>query len=1172
MSSSPSHCLQPPSLPTSISVPEDLSESGVQLHLQRASSKQHSPVLSPSASPSPSVSVRVPQVITTRYSTEDLRGGGPPHNERGSGENPLEKSKQILHVRVNGDEDRRVEEEEEEEEEVEEEEEDDLCQSVSAPHLVGEGGEKQKSSGSKQRGEDRLGTDKAEDVVSPVHRKTKREVVFGDSSRSVLETKTGGSSGSDHPPTATGHTRVKSHRRSQSMSVVELGINPDDSSEKIGGGRQVDGVLRKNRGSSMLKPNSRRSPLMEGSQSSSASASRSNSIKENRSRASSLLTDASSLHESGESTSEDDTMELSGISCASLEGPDTHDDEASTATPLVNEAEQERLLPPPTDSPDGGLGGVILRGKKSRSRTSQEYRHSADVLSMYKDELEVNLAPSARRLNSESVEKTGEDAPPSQDLNESANDPEKSRPIGDSVFEHDVALSDVEVKVQSDDNLSQDKLTLKLTLKLTPSPKEGKKKSKRSPRFSRKAYTMKEGVPSSPKKVLTRGLTKEDVTPVVGKMKSILNSRGSQEDESKSQSEKPSSGEIATSPGGESTSLDRVPRSPVTSVKSNGTTTTPSGHTPFKYNASPLSLKTAGSHASVPPRASPPLSPPSPSRHSTSTSPTTLHPSSDIQPGTITKSSSERTLTKSNPTPSLHAAKKSKGKSVSLDGSAASVKEILNVKNTIAEPLQEENTEDDELAEHDHKTETAGKKESSKAKMLRDNIFRRSKSRKKALTLLGSGPNVEKAINESYSKGSGGTGAVRAKSAKQRPKLDDVFFPTSPSKSHSTEQEGGEGGEGKGSPRRKMGREHRRDSDSSLINSPTKTSHDLPLTEVDEHKVPPPTPDHNTLSPGPMENTSDSDREEVAQQLVRSMSESYPELKIEEETNWQRTMDRRVLRKMNKHERDRQNIIHELIQTERHHLRALHVLKLVFKSQMEKYLSEESLSVMFPELDNLIEISRSFLDRLEERRGKEGANVIIDDISDILLEEFTAENRERIVNTFGEFCTYHLMATEMYKEQLKKKQFGRLVQHLYRVKECQRLYLTDYYTSVSQRLTKMVQFLARLVKKTDVLKLDHAERLRQCERELESLVTAVNQHVDNRKNRIELEQIQERLEIALPRTVAKHPVLKRMRDLNLTAQGRRLIKTGDALLIHGHGKQLCELSNARNTHSGHLYI
>ena len=1030
----------------------------------------------------------------------------------------------------------------------EEEEDDELCQSVSAPHLMADSDEEPSDVQHIDNGD------------APANKKGansgqgSKKVMFGSNNDEGNEGSANGHSPVDRSDsTPTGRSRKKSHRRSQSMSVVELQSIPTSDMKTLleTGGEEEGKTTRKGIKSSTLKPT--HSPLAESSdQHSSASASRSSSMKDNRSRASSLLTDASSMHESDDTMSEeDDTMpELSGLSCASLEGGDAEDQAATTTTPLVNEAEQEHLRPLPHDSADGGRLNVVLRGKKGRPRFSQELRYSADILTSYKDEIEGNpilTGPASRRLNSESIderkdlEESGGAYPSNEQLVDNGKvEQEKGRIANDSVFDHDVALSDVDVRVQSDDSLSQGKSSPTL------SPAHRDTKRRRSPLLGRRHHTVREGTPPTPKNKLVRGLTKEDVTPVIGKMRSILNSRGEELPSEESHQPEPD----ATSPGGGSTSLDRVPRSPV--VKTNGTTT-PTPSSSSSYQVSPLS-KTANS-AHPQPTSPPPHSPPSPSRQISS--PPALSSSTSNSLGSVPKSSSDKMLNSSYSVPS-RSSKKPKTKSLSLDQGSPAMKDILSMRNAVAEPLPEEFLEEEE-----EEQKPAGKKDTSKVKLIRDNFIRRSKSRMKALTILGGGPDVEKAISESYSKGSGGTGAVRAKSAKQRPKLNDVFPQQELSKKSPQHKSGDnkpgmeDGKETKRTPPRKLGAEHRRDSDSSLINSPTHSGFDHSLSIVDESQKGQGSPDPNNLSPAPPENLSDSDREEVAQQLVRSMSQSHPELELMEETSWTKTIDRRVLRKMNRNERDRQNIIHELIQTERHHYRALHVLKLVFKTQMEKYLSEESLDVMFPQLDNLIDISRSFLDRLEERRGKEGASIIIiQDISDILLEEYTGDKRERILDTFGEFCTYHLIATEMYKEQLKKKPFGRLVQQLYRVKECQRLYLPDYYTTVSQRLTKMVQFLSRLVKKTDVLKLDHTDRLRQCQQELESLVAAVDQRVNERKNQMELEQIQEKLEISLPRTAAKNPVLRSMRDLNLMAQNRRLIKRGDTLLIHGHGKQL----------------
>ena len=1031
------------------------------------------------------------------------------------------------------------------------EDEGELCQSVSAPHLGGDSEEEEEEGG---RADTTSRTDKVTPNVSvTANYSSKQESPIQDVStgkRVMFDRQRGtpGNSGGNDghktvertESTPAGRNRKMTHRRSRSLSVVELGLpqlEPNSpGAPSVEGGDRERGMKR-NQGAATLKPS--RSPLLESTQSSdqhsSASASRSNSIKDNRSRASSLLTDASSLHESEDLTSEEeDTMpELSGLSGASLD--EQTGSAATSVTPVANEAEQERLKPS-RDSPDRGrVGDVVLRVRNGRSRVSQEARYSADVLTSYKNELEANpvlSGPGSRRLNSESINEM-KGARGEQSADDAGSTLEKGGSIAnDSVFDHEVALSDVDVRVQSDDGFSQGKPSPSPS----PSPhRDSKKKIQRSPFLGRRPHTMREKTPPTPKNKLTRGLTKEEVTPLVGKMRSIL----SIEVGGDAPPEEPRPDPDANSPGGGSTSLDRLPRPPA-SNKTNGTT-------PFSrttQQATPTSPPTSPARQLS--------SPPAVSFRTSSTAPN--------DQGPIPKSSSDKTLSGARPPLHKHSAKKPKTKTMSLDGSSQVVRDIQSMRNAVAEPLPEEALEEEEDIR-------PGKKDTSKVKMIRDNIIRRSKSRMKALTILGGGPDVEKAISECYYKGSGGTGAIRAKSAKQRPKLNDLFIPPEPPTSGSPqhqsrekeegEEEEEEGKKEKKRDRKKLGPEHRRDSDSSLIHSPTNSAFDHSLSVVGEsgQKVAGCT-DPNSLSPAPPENLSDSDREEVSQQLVRSMSQSHPELEVREDTEWQRTVDRRVLRKMNKHERDRQNIIHELIQTERHHYRALHVLKLVFKSQMEKHLSEESLSIMFPELDNLIEISWSFLDRLEERRGKEGSNVIVQDISDILLEEFTTEKRERILNTFGEFCTYHLIAVEMYKEQLKKKQFGRLVQQLYRVKECQRLYLPDYYTSVSQRLTKMVQFLVRLVKKTDVLKLDHSERLRQCQRELESLVAAVDQRVNERKNQMELMEIQEKLEIGLPRTAAKHPVLRAMKDLNLTAQNRLLIKRGEAQLIHGHGKQL----------------
>ena len=362
----------------------------------------------------------------------------------------------------------------------------------------------------------------------------------------------------------------------------------------------------------------------------------------------------------------------------------------------------------------------------------------------------------------------------------------------------------------------------------------------------------------------------------------------------------------------------------------------------------------------------------------------------------------------------------------------------------------------------------------------------------------------------------------------------------------------------------------RRDSDSSLTLSPTSAAPSdsaLYLSPLEELSIvrppllsrsstPPPPP--SAANPPESTPASDSEPEEASQELVRTLSitHSYPELAVQDEHTWDRTVDRRVYKRLSKGERERQAIIHELILTERHHLRALKVLQLVFRQNLREHIPAEALDDMFPEVDELVEISEGFLGQLDERRDAMSTSNVVDDISDVLLEQFSGDKHKRMLNAFGVFCSRHLQAMELYKEHLRKKHVARLMKHIHQLKECNRLTLPDYYTQISQRLAKLVTLLLRLVKKTDSLKLGHTARLRNSSLCLQSLVAAVDEKVADHKNHLELMEVQSHLEISVPKS-AKNCNRKEVKCLHLAAQGRRLLKRGEAMWI-GHARQLCE--------------
>lgn len=107
----------------------------------------------------------------------------------------------------------------------------------------------------------------------------------------------------------------------------------------------------------------------------------------------------------------------------------------------------------------------------------------------------------------------------------------------------------------------------------------------------------------------------------------------------------------------------------------------------------------------------------------------------------------------------------------------------------------------------------------------------------------------------------------------------------------------------------------------------------------------------------------------------------------------------------------------ELIQTELHHMRTLHIMDKVFRYGMLEELQMEpgTVASMFPCLDQLIRIHSHFLGQLLQRcnsslQGGAGRNFTIHSVGDILLEQVrtprstTAKNIDMSVFSTTQQC------------------------------------------------------------------------------------------------------------------------------------------------------------------------
>lgn len=86
---------------------------------------------------------------------------------------------------------------------------------------------------------------------------------------------------------------------------------------------------------------------------------------------------------------------------------------------------------------------------------------------------------------------------------------------------------------------------------------------------------------------------------------------------------------------------------------------------------------------------------------------------------------------------------------------------------------------------------------------------------------------------------------------------------------------------------------------------------------------------------------------------------------------------------------------------------------------------------MFPRLAELTEIHIGFLKSLKEKQrlAANNNNGIVDSIADLLLDQFSSINAQRLKSAYGEFCSRHRDALDVYKVLEKDPAFFNFIKH-----------------------------------------------------------------------------------------------------------------------------------------------
>ncbi|RDD41356.1 Rho guanine nucleotide exchange factor 11 [Trichoplax sp. H2] len=258
-----------------------------------------------------------------------------------------------------------------------------------------------------------------------------------------------------------------------------------------------------------------------------------------------------------------------------------------------------------------------------------------------------------------------------------------------------------------------------------------------------------------------------------------------------------------------------------------------------------------------------------------------------------------------------------------------------------------------------------------------------------------------------------------------------------------------------------------------------------------------------------------SEKSEILEYVeVSSDDDNESDLDVKAETpSWQDTVNRSTIAKLsqNKKEVKRQAVINELIHTEKVHVRNLKVLKRVYYKPMlrSRLFTSGFISLMFPNLIELLDLHKSLLRKMKERRAK---SEIVEFIGDVMLDSFDKSPGDTMKEACAKFCSNQSTALEKLKVMQRKDQnILSFVSECENHPLCRRLRLQDLISTGYRRLTKYPLLLEQVAKYTAGDKPDYKNVLKAIECTKETLAF-VNQSIKDTEQAQKLLDIHKKLD------------------------------------------------------------
>ncbi|XP_065202278.1 rho guanine nucleotide exchange factor 18 isoform X2 [Planococcus citri] len=278
-------------------------------------------------------------------------------------------------------------------------------------------------------------------------------------------------------------------------------------------------------------------------------------------------------------------------------------------------------------------------------------------------------------------------------------------------------------------------------------------------------------------------------------------------------------------------------------------------------------------------------------------------------------------------------------------------------------------------------------------------------------------------------------------------------------------------------------------------------------------------------------------------------TEPFLGLQDEEPDTWAPSVSKDILKKLKEKEIKRQEHIYEFILTEKHHCLTLIVMQKIFVDGLRKYFNlGANLHRMFPRLAELTEIHLKFLRNL---RKKQRDAVVVDSISDILLEQFSGSAAEQLKAVYGEFCSRHRDAVDIYKYYLQHDaRFAEFVKYCQNNPLLKKKGIPECILFVTQRLTKYPLLIEPLIKTSKENKVE-VDKLTGALTYIKDILTEVNSRVAEKEKEDRKLEIYNKIE-AKSSTQYRGSIFKKS---DILSNNRKLRFEGEAHLMQGPTKK-----------------